>query len=228
MILAGICDNSARLRDWLAELDNDIECERPHDDGAVWNCRELLRHPGRHQPRLPQECELEEIGSVKNSFVLITTLMLAASLGMAQAPAAPAAAPTAITTEDLKSVDTPKPEVRLKGDPDGALTGTVADIAVSDAKKGLTVARRPEPGRPEQDRHQLHLDAGRWLPGHVHASWICDRGNRSVPGQECEPHHDDELHGLRRRHAGLLADRFRDSNGRRGRRRQSGRGSPAQ
>ena len=77
---------------------------------------------------------------MKNSFVLITTLVLAASLGMAQAPAAPAAAPTAITNEDLKSVDTPKPEVRLKGDPDGSLTGTVADIAVSDAKKGLTVA----------------------------------------------------------------------------------------
>jgi Amt family ammonium transporter len=77
---------------------------------------------------------------VKNSLLLFTTLMLSASLGMAQAPPAPAAAPTAITTEDLKSVDAPKPEVRLKGDPDGALTGTVADIAVTDAKKGLTVA----------------------------------------------------------------------------------------
>src|SRR5438046_6357570 len=59
---------------------------------------------------------------------------------MAQAPAAPAAAPTAITSDDIKNVEAPKPEVRFKGDPDGALTGTVADIAVSDAKKGLTVA----------------------------------------------------------------------------------------
>jgi Amt family ammonium transporter len=41
---------------------------------------------------------------------------------------------------DLKSVDTPKADDRLKGDPGGTITGTVADIAVADAKKGLTVA----------------------------------------------------------------------------------------
>ena len=33
----------------------------------------------------------------------------------------------------------PSADARLKGDPDGALTGTVADVAVSDAKKGLTI-----------------------------------------------------------------------------------------
>ena len=77
---------------------------------------------------------------MKNFFVLITSLALAASLGMAQAPPATTAAPAAITTDDIKNVDSPKPEARLKGDPDGALTGTVADIAVSDTKKGLTVA----------------------------------------------------------------------------------------
>ncbi|MCX6627886.1 MAG: ammonium transporter, partial [Candidatus Solibacter sp.] len=53
-------------------------------------------------------------------------------------PAAPA--PVAITDQDLKSVDAPKPEVRAKGDPDGGLTGNVSDIGVSDAKKGLTIA----------------------------------------------------------------------------------------
>ncbi|HJW98968.1 MAG TPA: ammonium transporter, partial [Terriglobales bacterium] len=32
-----------------------------------------------------------------------------------------------------------KADVRLKGDPDGGLTGTVADVSVGDAKKGLTL-----------------------------------------------------------------------------------------
>ena len=40
---------------------------------------------------------------------------------------------------DLKAVEAPKADVRAKGDPDGALTGTVADVAVSDSKKGLTI-----------------------------------------------------------------------------------------
>ena len=57
----------------------------------------------------------------------------------APAPAAPAPAPVAITDADLKSVEAPKAEVRAKGDPDGSLTGTVADVAVSDSKKGLTI-----------------------------------------------------------------------------------------
>ena len=55
-------------------------------------------------------------------------------------PSTAAAAPVPITDADLKGVEAPKPELRAKGDPDGALTGTVSDIAVSDAKKGLTIA----------------------------------------------------------------------------------------
>ena len=55
------------------------------------------------------------------------------------APAAAAPAPVPITDADLKGVEAPKAEARAKGDPDGALTGTVSDIAVSDAKKGLTI-----------------------------------------------------------------------------------------
>src|SRR5262249_13543302 len=55
----------------------------------------------------------------------------------AAAPAAPAAQP--ITDADLKAVAAPKPEDRAKGDPSGTITGTVADIPVSDMKKGLTL-----------------------------------------------------------------------------------------
>jgi ammonium transporter, Amt family len=45
----------------------------------------------------------------------------------------------AITDADLKAVAPPKAEDRAKGDPDGALTGTVADVSVADAKKGMSV-----------------------------------------------------------------------------------------
>jgi Amt family ammonium transporter len=55
-----------------------------------------------------------------------------------QAAATPAA--TAITDADLKAIDAPTAEDRAKGDPAGTLTGTVADIPVGDAKKGLTIA----------------------------------------------------------------------------------------
>jgi Amt family ammonium transporter len=57
----------------------------------------------------------------------------------AAAQAAPAAAPTPITDADLKAVAAPKREDRAKGDPAGTMTGTVADIPVSDMKKGLTL-----------------------------------------------------------------------------------------
>lgn len=62
----------------------------------------------------------------------------AAPAAAAAAPAAPAATP--ITDADLKGVEAPKADARAKGDPDGNLTGTVADVVVSDSKKGLTVA----------------------------------------------------------------------------------------
>jgi Amt family ammonium transporter len=69
---------------------------------------------------------------------LILLTMLAASLGPAQAP--PARPAPAITADDLKDVETPKPEAKLNGDPDGSLTGNASDIAVADSKKGLTIA----------------------------------------------------------------------------------------
>ena len=54
--------------------------------------------------------------------------------------AAAAAAPVPITDADIKGSPAPKPEDKAKGDPAGTITGTVGDIPVGDAKKGLTIA----------------------------------------------------------------------------------------
>jgi len=70
---------------------------------------------------------------------LLTAALWGQAADPAAAPATPPPAPVAITDADLKSIEAPKPELRAKGDPDGALTGTVSDVAVSDAKKGLTI-----------------------------------------------------------------------------------------
>jgi Amt family ammonium transporter len=71
---------------------------------------------------------------------LILTTMLAASLGLAQGTMSqPAGTPAAITANDVKNVEIPKPGARLSGDPDGSLTGNASDIVVSDSKKGLTI-----------------------------------------------------------------------------------------
>jgi Amt family ammonium transporter len=58
----------------------------------------------------------------------------------APASAAKGPAPVPITDADLKAVAGPKPDDLAKGDPGGALTGSVNDIVVSDSKKGLTLA----------------------------------------------------------------------------------------
>jgi len=96
---------------------------------------------------------LEKLGATMNRrflTVVTTTFVLATAL-LGQAPAPPAAAPAAtpaaapaappvpITDADLKSIPAPKAEDRAKGDPDGGLTGTVSDVTVSDAKKGLSI-----------------------------------------------------------------------------------------
>src|SRR5262249_353568 len=59
-----------------------------------------------------------------------------AMVATAVPPTAPSAAP--ITAAELNAAV--KPTDRAKGDPDGALTGTANDIAIADAKAGLTVA----------------------------------------------------------------------------------------
>ncbi|MDQ6708845.1 MAG: ammonium transporter [Acidobacteriota bacterium] len=77
------------------------------------------------------------------SILFAAILAIASVAGFAQAPpaaAAPAPPSVPVTTGDLNGVDTPKSAVRIKGDPDGGLTGNVSDVTVSDSKKGLTVA----------------------------------------------------------------------------------------
>src|SRR5258705_631986 len=91
---------------------------------------------------------------MKRLTLLTTTVLLLASLGIAQPPPAatpppaapPAAAPVPITDADLKGIEAPKADKRAAGDPDGGLTGTVSDIAVADPitdktpkAKGLTI-----------------------------------------------------------------------------------------
>src|SRR5882724_10655249 len=80
---------------------------------------------------------------MKNIRLLLTLSFCLATLAIAQTPApppaAPAAPPVAITDADVKSVAPPAADARAKGDPDGGLTGTVSDVSVGDAKKGLTI-----------------------------------------------------------------------------------------
>ena len=107
----------------------------------------------------------------------------------AAAAAAPAAAPApargrrlrrrAITDADIKDVaDAEAGGQGRRAIPAGTITGTAADIPVGDAKKGLTIGDVVNAGRPEPDRHQLHLDAGHRLPRHVHAGRLRDRRDR--------------------------------------------------
>jgi ammonium transporter, Amt family len=73
-------------------------------------------------------------------FAAWMVFLLAPGLAFAQAPAAAAKAPpTPITTADIKNMTGPSTAELAKGDPGGALTGTVNDIVVSDPKQGLTV-----------------------------------------------------------------------------------------
>lgn len=76
------------------------------------------------------------MGRIAHILILFAVLSLSA---LAQAP--PAAAPPApITDADLKAIEAPKAELRAAGDPAGVVTGTVADVIVSDSNEGLTVA----------------------------------------------------------------------------------------
>src|SRR5712672_2894339 len=63
-----------------------------------------------------------------------------APLSLAQTPAAtPSGVTKAITDSDVAGAPVPSADARSKGDPDGSLTGTASDIAVTDAKKGATI-----------------------------------------------------------------------------------------
>jgi ammonium transporter, Amt family len=76
--------------------------------------------------------------------VVVCSVLLGISMAQAQTPAdqpsVAAGASAPLTDADLKGVTPPKAEDRALGDPGGGMTGTVADIAVSDSKKGLTIA----------------------------------------------------------------------------------------
>jgi Amt family ammonium transporter len=80
---------------------------------------------------------LEEI--VNRLLLIGAALALLSLTAFGQSPA-PAQANSPVTASDLKNVDTPSAAARVKGDPGGSLTGNVSDIAVSDVKKGLTIA----------------------------------------------------------------------------------------
>src|SRR5882757_4029046 len=84
--------------------------------------------------------------TTKRLLLVLVVTLCCASFGFSQTPAAPAAATPApapaskaITEADLAGVPVPSADARAKGDPDGSLTGTVSDIAVSDAKKGMSI-----------------------------------------------------------------------------------------
>ena len=55
------------------------------------------------------------------------------------AAAAPAPKPVPITDADVAGAPVPTADARSKGDPDGSLTGTAADVSVTDPKKGVTI-----------------------------------------------------------------------------------------
>jgi ammonium transporter, Amt family len=72
-------------------------------------------------------------------FILALAVCLGVpGLSQTAAPAAPVTA-APITDADIKNIAPPSADARAKGDPDGSLTGTVSDVTVADAKKGLTV-----------------------------------------------------------------------------------------
>ena len=83
--------------------------------------------------------------------------------------------------------------------------------------------RRRQPGGPEPHRDQLRLDAHHRLPGDVHAGRVRAGGDGTLPGEECQSHHDDELHGVRLRDVRLLGDGLRHPAGRVGRDHEPGR-----
>src|SRR5712672_2718303 len=86
-------------------------------------------------------------GETRMKIVTKTLLALAigalccfSPLSFAQTPpATPAAAAKPITDADLAGAPVPAADARAKGDPDGSLTGTASDIAVTDTKKGATI-----------------------------------------------------------------------------------------
>ncbi len=81
---------------------------------------------------------------MKRPWFAAVALCVLGSIAFAQEPAATPStatpAPAAITAADVKLIETPKAAVLAQGDAGGTLTGTAADVPVSDAKAGLSIA----------------------------------------------------------------------------------------
>ena len=153
----------------------------------------------------------------------VVACLARAATVLAQAPAAqpepaaaaapPAAAAVALTDADLKAAV--KPTDRANGDPDGSLTGTVNDIAIADAKVGLTLSDvLNQIGANRIGVNFAWTLLCGFLIMFMQAGFaVVEAG--PVPREERQPHHDDELHGVRRRHARLLPHRLPAADGRR-------------
>ena len=150
--------------------------------------------------------------------------------GQTAAPSAPAAAPAPppLAVDAPLNVSGPSADDQAAGDPSGTKTGTANDVVHADPDQTAHPGGSGEPGRPEPHRDQLYLDTGHRLPGHVHAGRFRHRRNRTVPRQERQPHHDDELHGLWLRSVRLLGVRFCHPDGRSCRHCNAGWRQPAQ
>src|SRR5258708_1981194 len=76
---------------------------------------------------------------MKQIMLLVSLTLTLAFFSAAQTPPAAPAPAVPVTDADVKGIAAPAADARAKGDPDGSLTGTVSDVAVADAKKGLTI-----------------------------------------------------------------------------------------
>ena len=144
------------------------------------------------------------------------------SQGQTPAPSAPAAAaaPPPLAGDAPIPVSGPTADDQAAGDPGGTKTGTMSDVVPADATKGVTLA--DVVNQAGQNRIAINfvwtLVTG-FLVMFMQAGFaIVETG--LVPRQERQPHHDDELHGLRLRHVRLLGLRVCLPDGR-CRRRQS-------
>ena len=136
--------------------------------------------------------------------------------GQTAAPSAPAAAPAPppIAVDAPLNVSGPSADDLAAGDPSGTKTGTANDVVHADPAKPLTLVDLVN--QAGQNRIAINfvwtLVTG-FLVMFMQAGFR-HRRDRSVPGQERQPHHDDELHGVRLRHVCVLGMRIRHSDGR--------------
>ena len=142
--------------------------------------------------------------------VLLVCGLPAWVLGQSPASGPPAAgpAPPPLAADAPCAVSGPSADDLAAGDPSGTKTGTANDVVHADPAKPLTLA--DVVNQAGQNRIAINftwtLVTG-FLVMFMQAGFaIVETG--LVPRQECEPHHDDELHGLRLRLVRLLVCGF--------------------